>query len=249
MKICWDNIEELEFTKRGNFKYRGHIVYAKTCLSCSKEYIGRKESSYCDNECACKSEEYRNNISKSNKKENHWNWKGGVSKKNIPLYDTHYLQLNYAEECRRTEKGYLEVKCAYCGKWFVPKYTDVMNRRNSLEGNYPGEQRFYCSYGCKRACPIWNQKLYPKDFKINTSREVQPQLRQMVFERDNWICIKCGNIDNLHCHHIEGIRYDPIESTDIDKCITVCKQCHKVIHQKDGCGYHDLRCINETMLG
>ena len=105
-----------------------------------------------------------------------------------------------------------------------------------------GEARFYCSQSCKSNCPIYNQKKYPKGFKKATSREVQPELRQLVFERDNWTCIKCGATSNLHCHHMEGIKHNPIESCDIDMCITLCKSCHKEVHKQKDCRYTDLRC-------
>jgi len=89
--------------------------------------------------------------------------------------------------------------------------------------------------------------MYQKGHKKSYSREVQPELRQMVFERDEYTCIKCGKHQDelnipLHCHHIEGIVQNPIESADIDMCITVCKDCHDKIHQEDGCGYNDMKC-------
>jgi len=74
------------------------------------------------------------------------------------------------------------------------------------------------------------------------SREVQPELRQMVFERDNWTCQKCGAMESLHCHHLEGIRWEPLESADIDKCITYCRNCHEDVHKLPDCGYQDMRC-------
>lgn len=40
----------------------------------------------------------------------------------------------------------------------------------------------------------------------------------------------------------EGIRWEPIQSTDLDMCMTVCKKCHKKIHQKEGCAYQDMQC-------
>ena len=46
----------------------------------------------------------------------------------------------------------------------------------------------------------------------------------------------------LHCHHKEGILWEPIESADIDMCITYCKTCHKLVHQIEGCGYQDMKC-------
>jgi len=45
----------------------------------------------------------------------------------------------------------------------------------------------------------------------------------------------------LHCHH-EGILWNPLESADIDQCMTVCKNCHKKIHQQKDCEYNDMRC-------
>lgn len=35
---------------------------------------------------------------------------------------------------------------------------------------------------------------------------------------------------------------DLCESAYIDKVITLCKQCHKKIHEKDDCKHVDMRC-------
>lgn len=179
-------------------------------------------------------------------------WKGGVNDLNLPLYETYANKLSYAEKTREnTTKlaGYslLEVRCAYCGKWFVPNRRDVISRIDSLEGRSSGERRLYCSDNCKKACPIFNQKKYPKGFKPATSREVQPELRQIVLERDGYRCTKCGEVDvELHCHHIMGVVQNPIESADVDNCITLCKNCHKEVHQQKGCSYYELKCKKEN---
>jgi 5-methylcytosine-specific restriction endonuclease McrA len=78
---------------------------------------------------------------------------------------------------------------------------------------------------------------------------VQPELRQMVFERDNYTCQRCGfhkdDFQNgIHCHHIESLNENPIESADIDNCITLCEGCHKEVHSISGCKYNELRCLN-----
>jgi len=175
----------------------------------------------------------------------------GVHKFNIPLYDTYALQISYAERVRRDPNNveWLQVRCAYCGKWFMPKCTLLKNRIAALDmdnnSRRCGESRFYCSNNCKKSCPIFGQHKYPKGFKPTTSREVQPQLRQLVFERDNYTCQKCGKtVDEIqiHCHHIDSVSQNPIESADIDNCITFCKDCHKWVHRQDGCKYHELRC-------
>ena len=36
--------------------------------------------------------------------------------------------------------------------------------------------------------------------------------------------------------------WEPLESADIDMCITVCRDCHIKIHQKPGCTYAEMRC-------
>jgi len=194
-------------------------------------------------------EEARKLMGESRKGEKSWNWDGGYYSNNIPKYDLYAPQLSYAEPVRRNEKDpiILEAKCTYCGKWFIPKRSEVLGRISALEGKstVSSEARLYCSDECKQECPVYKKQKYSAEEK-NTNkytREVQAELRKMVFERDNWECQKCGSIKSLNCHHIEGIRWDPLESADMDKCITFCKSCHIKIHKIEGCGYRDLRCL------
>lgn len=162
-------------------------------------------------------------------------------------YTTYKDKLTIDESPRLHENGVsLEVKCRYCGKYFIPRNQDTHHRVQSLNGKKSGDNGLYCSEGCKESCPIFNQKLYPKGFKQGTSREVQPQLRQLVLKRDNYECVCCNKtIDEieLHCHHIWPLNESPITSADIDECITLCIDCHKEIHMNiAGCGYYEMRC-------
>jgi len=164
-------------------------------------------------------------------------------KLNISTYDTFQPQLDpYGIKCRRNEddENILEVKCMYCDRWYKPSYTSVQRKINAINGKITGERNLYCSDECKKTCPTYRQILYPKDYKINTSREVQPELRKLVLKRDNYTCQKCGVTNTeLHCHHYEGVEVNPVESADIDQCITLCKECHNNIHKKDKCGIKD----------
>jgi 5-methylcytosine-specific restriction endonuclease McrA len=180
-------------------------------------------------------------------------WKGGYSLNGIPTYDSYKNKLGFAEKCRRNlkDKNILEVKCTYCGNWYIPTLSSISERVRALLGTNRGELRLYCSEKCKQSCSIYRQIKYPKGFKQTSSREVQPELRQMRFKLDNYTCQKCNKHQDelevaLHCHHIEGIRWEPLESADLDKCITVCEDCHKKIHKIEGCGYHDMRCPEEN---
>ena len=171
-------------------------------------------------------------------------WKGGVTKRNIPLYDTYASQIDWCEEVRRNKEdpNILEVRCTYCGGWLIPNISSVYRRIFSINDKRTGENRFYCSKECKQECSIYNQRKWPKGFKINTSREVQPELRKLVLERDEYQCVKCGSKGHLHCHHITGIEINPIESADINNCVTLCKQCHNKVHKLKECNMRRGKC-------
>ena len=126
-----------------------------------------------------------------------------------------------------------------------PTCSAVKNRIGSFNGYTRGENRFYCSIGCKQSCPIYWKKEWARGFNPTTSREVQPELRKLTLLRDNYTCQKCGKTKNeisIHCHHIIPVINDPIISADVDNCITLCKNCHKLAHKIDGCKTHQLRC-------
>jgi len=210
------------------------------------------------------SEEIRRKLSKSHSGENGPNygktgdktsaWKGGYYSNNIPMYDTYVNQIDWVESVRRNkeDKNILEVKCTKCGKWHVPTLYSLNRRIKSLKGKLSSGRRLYCSDECKQECSIYNkspEQLMKEDAVkagrlswLELGREVQPELRQMVLERDDHQCIKCGNIKNLHCHHIEGVRHNPLMSADVDICITLCKSCHIEVHKQPGCGTNDMKC-------
>jgi hypothetical protein len=164
-------------------------------------------------------------------------------------YDTYADRLTI-DECPilHNDGIHLEVKCKYCGKYFIPTNGSVKHRIKVLHGTKSGDGSLYCSDGCKNSCPIYKQIKYPKGFKKASSREVDSILRQMCFERDNWECQICGkSVEEviLHCHHIEGYTQNPLLGNDIDNVITLCKSHHKEVHKLPGCGYYELQCVGE----
>lgn len=173
------------------------------------------------------------------------NWKGGVTIQGIALFDTYASRLTPVEETRRDPyyPDRLQVRCTYCGKWITPSVRNVTARINAIGLVASGtESRFYCNGpGCRLQCPIYKKVKHPKGYSPGTSREVQPELRKIVFERDDYACQKCSSILSLHCHHIDPVVSNPIESADIDNCITLCKFCHKQAHQIPGCSGSELR--------
>ena len=138
-----------------------------------------------------------------------------------------------------------QVQCAKCKKWINITNMKIRARMGAIRGYSYGSSFYYCSLECQSNCSWYNQTLYPKGHIIKNYRPEQYELRKMVLERDNYECQICGKGEDeseLHCHHIEGINFNPIESADIDACITLCKNCHKQVHKLPNCSYNDLRC-------
>ena len=182
-----------------------------------------------------------------------WN---GYNACGIPNYNNYADQIQFAEEVQRCRQdiNILQVKCKYCGRWYTPTVYETQRRIKALYSskNLGTENSFFCSNACKRSCPTYRRRRKSKDesrmYKKSTSREVQPELRKMVFERDNYTCQRCGKSKKndadlvLHCHHKYGIQQNPIESADVDTCLTLCAACHNDVHSKFGCRRFDLRC-------
>lgn len=166
-------------------------------------------------------------------------------------YKTYSDRLEIYDEAKEGKDGCIKTMCAYCGTWIYPTIKQVKNRLAACESpNASGEQRIYCNNsdtgeGCREACPTYYAKLYPKDFKSATSREVIPLVRHMVFKRDNYTCQHCSKTiqtTQIHAHHIEGVAHYPMLQNDISNIITLCKKCHKALHKQNGCEYKDYKC-------
>lgn len=223
-------------------KGKGHPQDEETNKKISTSLTGIKRGPQTDDHKQKNREAHLGNPSPNKGKfgENHPTWKGGYG--NIPLYETYAAQLEPIEQCRRNEQdpNILEVRCTYCGVWFIPTTACARGRVRGIDNN--DRSRLYCSDKCKKECPIYRQIKNYRGQKNSGPREVQPELRQLVFARDNYTCQKCGELGgSLHCHHIDPVKNNPIESADVDNCITLCKECHKWVHKNiKGCGYGNL---------
>jgi len=245
-----NNIEK--YKKNNNLK---EVI----CIHCKKLFlVDKKDNGYfCTKSCQIS---YSNIFSQSRKDksskrmiENNPSKQGTENVcykgKKDKTFDFWAEKIGWHDEVRRCpdNENILEVKCTYCGKWHIPEWYALNNRASRIDKDF---SKIYCSQECKDNCPTYSisgARINEKSLEHNSSREVQAQLRKLVLERDNWTCQKCGQHGgSLHCHHIDPVINNPIESADINNCITLCKDCHKYIHMTiDGCGYAQLRCIGE----
>ena len=82
----------------------------------------------------------------------------------------------------------------------------------------------------------------------NKVRELKKYIvwRTTIFERDNWTCQTCRNRGNVIAHHIKFFaiildEYKVLNIEDAEKCkelwdinngVTLCPECHKIVHKK-----------------
>lgn len=57
--------------------------------------------------------------------------------------------------------------------------------------------------------------------------------KRNVLKRDNYICQKCGNTNNLVVHHIKPFAADKETRFDTNNGITLCQTCHKEAHKNE----------------
>lgn len=216
-----------------NKKTASRDGYYPACRACVKAY-----------EKASGVDEYRRKFSKA------WKQKDA-------LYDVFAHQLSYCEEVQRDPdfdySNLLMVRCSFCNDWFNPTNSQVHNRINTLNGKKYGEAKFYCSESCKKECDTYRRQTHLKSEAksyslMNRDATVQNEIREMVLERDGYICQKCGSKENLFCHHIEPLNVNPIESADIDMAIMLCSDCHEEIHSRVGCRRQDLQCKKTELV-
>ena len=270
MKICWDSLENLHLTRNGFLRKGGHsYIEVDSCKRCGNAYLMHRvyHTEFCSPSCAQKHRKTsiitRKKLSeallghKRTKREceliSKRMSKGGVVKKNLPLYDTYAYQLEGIEEVRCCPNNIklLEVKCAYCNEWFVPKRTICEQRCQFIKGNTDRENLFYCSENCKTLCPVFHKKIYPAGYNPRKYRNDQTFTenelriwREEVLKRADYKCEYCGEKATI-AHHSRPKKLEPFFALDPDYGIACCESCHyKHGHKDSSCTTGYLANIN-----
>jgi len=235
MKLCWNDIDNLRLSKRGNFIYKSNTVYIKICIHCKEEYIGVKNSSYCCKQCLISSELMRkvysnksgikngmygkNHTEESKQKiSNKLKGRNGHRGEFNGMYGKGYLVSgikngmygkNHTEETKRKISEFRGDKHHSYGKKFTEEHRRKMsdNRKGKMLG--PNNPNWKGGISCEPYCEVW------------TDREYKNWIR---YERDN----RCygyncsGKCTLLVVHHIN---YDKKDCRP-ENLITLCRSCH-----------------------
>ncbi len=161
-----------------------------------------------------------------------------------------YYQLDENIRVDPTNQNLIQVRCfnSKCRSWFNPTTTQVNNRLYAINHFGYGESNFYCCDECKKTCEVYNLKSTIVDNnKIKKKNPcsyvniLQKELRDLVFNLDEYTCQWCGNSKKeqpnliLHCHHIISPKLEPILASDVNNCITLCNECHEYFHSLPEC--------------
>lgn len=90
----------------------------------------------------------------------------------------------------------------------------------------------FVSYYCPEC---GNNEMLPQ--AKNTGRETrsnkcQSEWARRVKERDGYACVICGETENIDAHHLVSASMVPQLQGRIGNGVTLCRRCHKLVHDK-----------------
>jgi 5-methylcytosine-specific restriction endonuclease McrA len=111
----------------------------------------------------------------------------------------------------------VEINCRICNKRF-----EIIPSQLGL--------RAYCSKGCY----LSEHKAKVIDVEYLRESPKYKSWRIKVFQRDGFTCQSCGKVGNgIQAHHIISVVKDVKRIFDINNGITLCIECHKLIHKSN----------------
>ena len=81
-----------------------------------------------------------------------------------------------------------------------------------------------------------NNSASQKRPRIRATLRLYAMLRRAVLKRDGWRCQKCGSFRNLDVHHMR--RRSALGDDTEANLITLCRNCHQILHGPAKLGAH-----------
>lgn len=210
------------------------------CGYCGREFddISFSNRKFCSMECSNKywGERHRgeNNPSYGDEYklcgEDNPNWNGGKETRNC-------------KKCGKEFETYASKNSKYCSKECYLTSTQFKNLDRATRPSYSHTLEERIQMSCShRGISIENWDGFTSE------RPNQTSFRNKVYERDNYTCQFCGDSKggNLNAHHILPYAEFPLLRESIENGITLCENCHRMIHKK---GYNDVIKLMVSMRG
>lgn len=103
----------------------------------------------------------------------------------------------------------------------------------ALTGEFTASTPPMRAVGTFMKCVIGEEVEKQKTLELRNSPEYKA-FRKAVLERDGYECCICGSTKNLHVHHLKSYRNYPELRTDPDNGMTLCANCHREVHHRNG---------------
>lgn len=113
-------------------------------------------------------------------------------------------------------------KCKICDKTFRPKHA---------------RGQIYCSMKCRdvgnsgEGNPMYVDGMSAYRRALRCTKPIR-EWRRKVLERDHYKCVRCGEIDYLHAHHIIPFAQSKKLRTAVSNGMTLCDFCHSDVHKR-----------------
>ena len=232
-QLCGETFDDYP-SRAGDRKYcskickdKAEVIYNEHCVNCNKKlpstyvYAGSK---FCSMNC-------RRQHIKNKKIENGAPDKCAACGSDLPVKrmgEGKYCSWDCYMSTRSREKEVTK-KCPACGDLFKTS-------------SFKSRETVYCSSPCHRKKQSLRQygsgSHYWKGGRVQGIRRLRShplykEWRKTVFERDGYTCQHClTRGGKLAAHHIVAVSEDPRKALRVSNGLTLCWNCHKVLHQK-----------------
>ena len=170
-------------------------------------------------------------------------WDSPIPRRKLPIKPSTKI-FHRIPECDNptVENGMVLVSCKLCGKLFAPSYNQVQSRVSAWEGRECGEHNFYCSDGCRTACPVFNAHTHQPDPRLRKPKSVTAKaracqsktLKQIQCDESHGqsYCERCGDMIDVELHHTLPVAEYGEDAINPAGHILLCAGCHVALHRE-----------------